>query len=49
LHSALIIKTKNFIRAKFQPDCSWEMVTNSLLLDSTLGIIILTLKRGNFL
>jgi hypothetical protein len=42
LQSALIIKTKNFTRARFQPDCSWKMETNSLLLDSTLGVIVLT-------
>jgi hypothetical protein len=46
LHSELIIKTKNFTCANFQPDCLWKMETNSLLLDSTLGVIRLTLGCG---
>ena len=42
LQSALIINTKNFVRARFHPVRLWKMETNSLFLDSTLGVIILT-------
>ena len=40
LHSAQINKTKNFTLAKFHPDCSWKMETNSLLLYSILDVIL---------
>jgi len=47
LQKALIINTKNFARARFQPFCSWKMETNLLLLGSTLDVISLTERRGN--
>ena len=40
LHSAQINKTKNFTLAKFHPDCSWKMQTNSLLLYSIPDVIL---------